>query len=232
MRDGVSRQLEVYRWEWGLGIWDWGLGRNKGEADVVGRGERIESVAATVDEASSGAQIASGESGTDTLFVSLEKAGQQSGSDAGNVGEIGIFEELIAQSDGGAVQSVVGAASELDKAAAFEALAVGRAAIAEVGAGVVQVERMAAGGCVETTLAFADGEERSSLSRDGGERHQDHRLIGERGGDQRFENERKIRLDIGTRGERNHSRGDVDSDIGNQREEAHRLSLSSLLAGD
>src|ERR1700722_8754108 len=99
---------------------------NQGEPGGVRRGERLEPVGAAVDQASCFAEIVRAESGANSLFVSLEEAGEQSGGDGGVVGKIGIFDELIAQSDRGAMQCVVGAAGELDEAAAFEALAIGR----------------------------------------------------------------------------------------------------------
>ena len=51
----------------------------------------------------------------------------------------------MAQPDGGAVQRIVGSPGELDEAAPFEALAVGRPEIAEIGARIVKIEGLAAG---------------------------------------------------------------------------------------
>ena len=100
----------------------------------------------------------------------------------GIVGKIGVFNELVAQSDGRSVQRIVGTAGELNETAAFETLAIGRALVAEIGAGIVQVEWMASRRRIEAALAFTDWQERSGFGANGRERHQDHGLVGERGG--------------------------------------------------
>ena len=108
--------------------------RNKSEAHVVSRLEFLKPVAAAIDQAASFAEIVSGERSPDLFFAMLQEVGEEPRGDGRVARGIGIFSELMAQNDGRAVQRIVGSAGELDEAAPFEALAVGRAQIAEIGA--------------------------------------------------------------------------------------------------
>ena len=115
------------------------------QTGVVSGFECSQAVTSSVHQAASLAQIVCAESGADLHFVVLQKAGEKLRGNHGIVGEIGFGDELRAQTDGSAMQFIIGSAGELDKAPAFEALAIGRSEIAKVGARIVQVEGMPAG---------------------------------------------------------------------------------------
>ena len=98
------------------------------------------------------------------LRDAFEKAGEQPRGNRGIVSKLRIIDELVAHPDGRAMQRVVGSSGELDEAAPLEALAIGRPHIAEIGAMVVKVERVAAGRGVEVALAFADAGANDAVS--------------------------------------------------------------------
>src|SRR5205814_6905953 len=101
-------------------------------------------------------------------LLALQETRQQARGNPRIVGELGVVDELIAQSVGIAVDLVVRTAGELDETTSTVALAVRWTVVPQVPAIVVKIEGVATGRGVEPRLEFADGLETLGLGANGG----------------------------------------------------------------
>ena len=122
----------------------WGRSaREYGASAGVAGTESVQTVSAAVDETPRRGEVVLLEGLADGWFLVGEKDGEKLGGDLELAGELRMMDEVVP----GALRvvGVVGAAGELDEASAAEAGAIGRALVAQIGAAVVEVERVTAG---------------------------------------------------------------------------------------
>ena len=91
------------------------------------------------------AQVIDDQCFLDGALLGLDKTAQQARGDDRVIGQLGIVDEVIAQTDGPAMLPVIGFAGELDKAAPAIACTVTGLAVADIRALIVKVEGFSAG---------------------------------------------------------------------------------------
>src|SRR4051812_44602359 len=99
-------------------------------ARAVAGGEAVEAIQAAVDQAPRGGEVVLLERPADSRFFVGKEESQELGGDSGLAGELGPMHEIDASAV--RVLRVVGAASDLNEAAAAEAGSVRRTLVAEV----------------------------------------------------------------------------------------------------